>query len=118
MTRWPTSSRIPNLLRCWTNHRGTRDKHESPARSANACSRCSPKTNAIGDPALDAAAFAGFGWPLVKRVRPASYERARTHAAMFPLTGAASALRQDGDPERFLAWFRRRCAVREHPPAS
>ncbi|WP_086663530.1 phosphotransferase [Lentzea kentuckyensis] len=71
-----------------------------------------------GDPALDAAAFAGYGWPLVRRVRPDFYERARTHAAMFPLTGAVSALRQAGDPAKFLAWFRRRCAVREHPPAS
>ncbi|MEU3646237.1 phosphotransferase [Lentzea sp. NPDC034063] len=71
-----------------------------------------------GDPALDAAAFASYGWPLVKRVRPAEYERARTHAAMFPLTGAVSTLRQGGDPAKFLAWFRRRCAVREHPPAS
>jgi aminoglycoside phosphotransferase (APT) family kinase protein len=70
-----------------------------------------------GDPALDAAAFASYGWPLVKRVRPGLYERARTHAAMFPLTGAASALRQGGDPAKHLAWFRRRCAVREHPPA-
>lgn len=71
-----------------------------------------------GDPALDAAAFANYGWPLVRRVRPELYDRARTHAAMFPLTGAVSALRQDADPARFLAWFRRRCAVREHPPAS
>jgi aminoglycoside phosphotransferase (APT) family kinase protein len=71
-----------------------------------------------GDPALDAAAFANYGWPLVRRVRPDLYERARTHAAMFPLTGAVSALRQGGDPAKFLAWFRRRCAVREHPPAS
>jgi aminoglycoside phosphotransferase (APT) family kinase protein len=71
-----------------------------------------------GDPALDAAAFANYGWPLVKRVRPELYERARTHAAMFPLTGAVSTVRQGGDPEKFLAWFRRRCAVREHPPAS
>ncbi|MFD4639710.1 phosphotransferase [Lentzea sp. NPDC058436] len=70
----------------------------------------------LGDPALDAAAFANYGWPLVHRVRPALYERALTHAAMFPLTGAVSALRQDGDPARFLAWFRRRCALREHPP--
>jgi len=53
---------------------------------------------------------------LVRRVRPELYERALTHAAMFPLTGAVSALRQGGDPARFLAWFRRRCAVREHPP--
>lgn len=60
----------------------------------------------------------GYGWPLVKRVRPGLYERSRTHAAMFPLTGAVSALRQGGDPAKFLAWFRRRCAVREHPPAS
>ncbi|WP_176946776.1 phosphotransferase [Lentzea fradiae] len=72
----------------------------------------------VGDPALDAAAFAHYGWPLVGRVRPELYERARTHAAMFPLTGAVAALRQDQDPERFLAWFRRRCAVREHPPSS
>ncbi|MET9227266.1 aminoglycoside phosphotransferase family protein [Lentzea sp. NPDC003310] len=71
-----------------------------------------------GDPALDAASFANYGWPLVRRVRPELYERARTHAAMFPLTGAVSALLQDSDPARFLAWFRRRCAVREHPPAS
>lgn len=71
-----------------------------------------------GDPALDAAAFASYGWPLVKRVRPHLYDRARTHAAMFPLTGAVSAIRQRSDPARFLAWFRRRCAVREHPPAS
>jgi aminoglycoside phosphotransferase (APT) family kinase protein len=71
-----------------------------------------------GDPALDAAAFANYGWPLVRRVRPDFYERARTHAAMFPLTGAVSALRQNSDPAKFLAWFRRRCAVREHPPAS
>lgn len=71
-----------------------------------------------GDPALDAAAFASYGWPLVERVRPELYERAPTHAAMFPLTGAVSAIRQHGDPARFLAWFRRRCAVREHPPAS
>lgn len=71
-----------------------------------------------GDPALDAAAFAHYGWPLVRRVRPSLYERARTHAAMFPLTGAVSALRQGGDPAKFLAWFRRRCEVREHPPAS
>lgn len=71
-----------------------------------------------GDPALDAAAFASYGWPLVRRLRPDSYERARTHAAMFPLTGAVSAIRQGGDPTKFLAWFRRRCAVREHPPAS
>jgi aminoglycoside phosphotransferase (APT) family kinase protein len=70
----------------------------------------------LGDPALDAAAFASCGWPLVRRVRPALYERALTHAAMFPLTGAASALRHGGDPARFLAWFRRRCALREHPP--
>ncbi|MFD9698406.1 phosphotransferase [Lentzea sp. NPDC059081] len=70
----------------------------------------------VGDPALDAAAFAGYGWPLVERVRPDQYERALTHAAMFPLTGAASTIRQGQDPERFLAWFRRRCAVREHPP--
>ncbi|MFD4675525.1 phosphotransferase [Lentzea sp. NPDC058450] len=69
-----------------------------------------------GDPALDAAAFANYGWPLVRRVRPDLYERALTHAAMFPLTGAVSALRQGGDPARFLAWFRRRCSVREHPP--
>jgi hypothetical protein len=54
---------------------------------------------------------------LVQRVRPTFYERARTHAAMFPLTGAASTLRQGGDPAKFLASFRRRCAVREHPPA-
>lgn len=71
-----------------------------------------------GDPALDAAAFASYGWPLVRRVRPGHYGRARTHAAMFPLTGAVSVLRQGGDPAKFLAWFRRRCAVREHPPAS
>lgn len=71
-----------------------------------------------GDPALDAAAFANYGWPLVRRIRPDLYERARTHAAMFPLTGAVSALRQGADPAKFLAWFRRRCAVREHPPAS
>lgn len=71
-----------------------------------------------GDPALDAAAFANYGWPLVRRVRPDFYERARTHAAMFPLTGAVSVVRQGGDPARFLAWFRRRCAVREHPPTS
>lgn len=71
-----------------------------------------------GDPALDAAAFANYGWPLVRRVRPDPYEWARTHAAMFPLTGAVSAIRQGGDPTKFLAWFRRRCAVREHPPAS
>lgn len=50
-----------------------------------------------GDPALDAAAFANYGWPLVRRVRPDFYERARTHAAMFPLTGAVSALRQGGE---------------------
>ncbi|MGW6448518.1 phosphotransferase [Lentzea sp. NPDC055074] len=71
-----------------------------------------------GDPALDAAAFANYGWPLVKRVRPHLYDRARAHAAMFPLTGAVSAIRGRSDPARFLAWFRRRCAVREHPPAS
>lgn len=71
-----------------------------------------------GDPALDAAAFASYGWPLVRRVRPDFYERARTHAAMFPLTGAVSTLRQGGDPAKFLDWFRRRCAVREHPPSS
>ncbi|WP_189255828.1 phosphotransferase [Lentzea flava] len=71
-----------------------------------------------GDPALDVAAFANYGWPLVRRVRPELYERARTHAAMFPLTGAVAALRQGADPAKFLAWFRRRCAVREHPPAS
>ncbi|WP_346133877.1 phosphotransferase [Lentzea roselyniae] len=71
-----------------------------------------------GDPALDAAAFANYGWPLVRRIRPELYERARTHAAMFPLTGAVSEIRQGGDPARFLAWFRRRCAVREHPPTS
>ncbi|MET8757819.1 phosphotransferase [Lentzea sp. NPDC004782] len=71
-----------------------------------------------GDPALDAAAFANYGWPLVRRVRPELYERARTHAAMFPLTGAVSAIRRGGDPAKFLAWFRRRCALREHPPAS
>lgn len=69
-----------------------------------------------GDPALDAAAFANYGWPLVERVGPELYDRARTHAAMFPLTGAVSAILQHGDPARFLAWFRRRCAVREHPP--
>ncbi|MFD5826708.1 phosphotransferase family protein [Lentzea sp. NPDC060358] len=72
----------------------------------------------VGDPALDAAAFAHYGWPLVERVRPADYDRALTHAAMFPLTGAASAIRQDVAPDRFLAWFRRRCAVRQHPPTS
>lgn len=72
----------------------------------------------VGDPALDAAAFAHYGWPLVRRVRPELYERALTHAAMFPLTGAVAALRERQDPERFLAWFRRRCAVREHPPGS
>ncbi|MDT7787251.1 MAG: hypothetical protein QOF58_5670 [Pseudonocardiales bacterium] len=71
-----------------------------------------------GDPALDAAAFANYGWPLVRRVRPGLYERALTHAAMFPLTGAVSALRQGADPAKFLAWFRRRCAVRQHPPTS
>ncbi|MEV6237908.1 phosphotransferase [Lentzea sp. NPDC051838] len=71
-----------------------------------------------GDPALDAAAFANYGWPLVKRVRPELYERACTHAAMFPLTGAVSVIAQGGDPEKFLAWFRRRCAVREHPPGA
>ncbi|GAB2857664.1 hypothetical protein GCM10027200_67470 [Lentzea nigeriaca] len=70
-----------------------------------------------GDPALDAAAFASYGWPLVRRVRPELYERARTHAAMFPLTGAVAVLRLGADPAKFLAWFRRRCAVREHPPA-
>ncbi|WP_394613536.1 aminoglycoside phosphotransferase family protein [Lentzea sp. JNUCC 0626] len=69
-----------------------------------------------GDPALDAAAFANYGWPVVRRARPELYERALTHAAMFPLTGAVSALLQGGDPARFLAWFRRRCSVREHPP--
>ncbi|HEX7307253.1 phosphotransferase [Lentzea sp.] len=71
-----------------------------------------------GDPALDAAAFASYGWPLVERVRPEQYGRALTHAAMFPLTGAVSAVLRDGDPARYLAWFRRRCAVREHPPLS
>ncbi|MEV6713434.1 hypothetical protein AB0M48_15510 [Lentzea sp. NPDC051208] len=44
-------------------------------------------------------------------------ERARTHAAMFPLTGAVFAILQHSDPARFLAWFRRRCAVREPPRA-
>lgn len=29
-----------------------------------------------GEPAFDAAAFAGYGGPLVERVRPRSYERA------------------------------------------
>ncbi|WP_196777695.1 phosphotransferase [Lentzea aerocolonigenes] len=71
-----------------------------------------------GDPALDAAAFANYGWPLVRRVRPDLYERALTHAAMFPLTGAVSMISHGGDPAKFLAWFRRRCAVREHPPTS
>ncbi|HEX8864286.1 MAG TPA: phosphotransferase [Lentzea sp.] len=71
-----------------------------------------------GDPALDAAAFASYGWPLVRRVRPELYERACTHAAMFPLTGAVSVIRQGGDPAKFLAWFHRRCAVREHPPGA
>lgn len=40
-----------------------------------------------GVPALDAAAFASYGWSLAERVRPDLCERARTHAAMFPLTG-------------------------------
>lgn len=69
-----------------------------------------------GDPALDAAAFASYGWPLVQRIRPEAYERARTHAAMFPLTGAASALLQGADPARFIDWFRRRCLAGGHPP--
>ncbi len=72
----------------------------------------------VGDPALDAAAFAHYGWSLVRHIRPGTYERARAHAAMFPLTGAASAMLQGADPEKFVEWFRRRCAVREHPPAS
>jgi aminoglycoside phosphotransferase (APT) family kinase protein len=70
-----------------------------------------------GDPALDAAAFANYGWPLVRRIRPDDCERARTHAAMFPLTGAVSALSQGADPTKFVDWFRRRCAAGEHPPA-
>ncbi|WP_329787563.1 hypothetical protein V1227_22580 [Lentzea sp. DG1S-22] len=51
-------------------------------------------------------------------MRPDLYDRALTHAAMFPLTGAVSALRQGSDPASFLAWFHRRRAVREHPPTS
>jgi hypothetical protein len=31
-----------------------------------------------GDPARSTAAFAGYGWPLVRRVLPESYERSRT----------------------------------------
>ncbi|HWO66484.1 MAG TPA: aminoglycoside phosphotransferase family protein [Umezawaea sp.] len=70
-----------------------------------------------GDPSHDAAAFGAFGWPLVREaVGGTAYERALTHAAMFPLTGAAGLLSQGESPERYLAWFRRRCAVREHPP--
>ncbi|GGN15814.1 hypothetical protein GCM10011609_65570 [Lentzea pudingi] len=70
-----------------------------------------------GDPAFDAAAFGGFGWPLVQRaIGSTAYERALTHAAMFPLTGAAGALMQKESPKRYLAWFRRRCAVHQHPP--
>lgn len=69
------------------------------------------------DSALDAAAFGAFGWPLVRRVVGAAvYERARTHAALFPLSGAAGALLQGEYPDKYLVWFRRRCAVREHPP--
>lgn len=41
------------------------------------------------DPALDGAEFAGYGWALVRRVRPESYERSRTHTAVFPLTGGS-----------------------------
>lgn len=41
-------------------------------------------------------------------------ELLKSRAATFPV----SAVRQGGDPARFVAWFRRRCAVREHPPAS
>ena len=70
-----------------------------------------------GDPAFDAAAFGGFGWPLVRHaIGDTAYERALTHAAMFPLTGAAGLLLQGASPEKYLAWFRRRCAVRQHPP--
>ena len=71
-----------------------------------------------GDPALDETVFASYDWPLIRRVRPDLHDRTLTHAAMFPLTGAVSALRQGSDLASFLAWFRRRCAVREHPPTS
>ena len=55
--------------------------------------------------------------PATGQAGPARPLQTGAHATMFPLTGAVSALRQGGDPAKFLAWFRRRCAVREHPPA-
>ncbi len=73
----------------------------------------------VGDPALDAAALASFGWSALRRAVSAEvYERAKVHAALFPLEGATGTLLQGAPPDRYLAWFRRRCAVREHPPGA